>query len=445
MKKFHLQLIFRILLLSSTMFLVFYIFYNTELHATLFIIILTILYQIIALIKFINHTNDELARFILSIKYSDFSQSFSSPRLGKSFSDLSNAFNEVMKKFRETRSEKEEHAKFLQTVMQHIGIGLIAFDNKGKITLINNAAKRIFKIQFLNNIASLNRVSQNLGNELAAMKLGDKITIKLIDANEIIQLLAYATELKMRNEDYTLIAIQNIQSELEEKEMEAWQKLIRVLTHEIMNSITPISSLASTINTMISEPHKNNIFDSDDIDDIKSAMSTIQKRSDGLIHFVNNYRNLTKIPKPNFQIFPVKNLFERVEKLTEKKIKENGISSECLILPENLELTADIEMLEQVLLNLVINSIHALRNTVNAEIRLIARLNERGKTIIKVIDNGPGIPDEVYEKIFIPFFTTKKDGSGIGLSLSRQIVRAHGGNIRVSSIPNKETSFTLRF
>ncbi|MGD8778044.1 MAG: ATP-binding protein [Ignavibacteria bacterium] len=427
------------------MFLVFYIFYNTELHATLFIIILTILYQIIALIKFINHTNDELARFILSIKYSDFSQSFSSPRLGKSFSDLSNAFNEVMKKFRETRSEKEEHAKFLQTVMQHIGIGLIAFDNKGKITLINNAAKRIFKIQFLNNIASLNRVSQNLGNELAAMKLGDKITIKLIDANEIIQLLAYATELKMRNEDYTLIAIQNIQSELEEKEMEAWQKLIRVLTHEIMNSITPISSLASTINTMISEPHKNNIFDSDDIDDIKSAMSTIQKRSDGLIHFVNNYRNLTKIPKPNFQIFPVKNLFERVEKLTEKKIKENGISSECLILPENLELTADIEMLEQVLLNLVINSIHALRNTVNAEIRLIARLNERGKTIIKVIDNGPGIPDEVYEKIFIPFFTTKKDGSGIGLSLSRQIVRAHGGNIRVSSIPNKETSFTLRF
>jgi nitrogen fixation/metabolism regulation signal transduction histidine kinase len=350
-----------------------------------------------------------------------------------------------MKKFRETRSEKEEHAKFLQTVMQHIGIGLIAFDNKGKITLINNAAKRIFKIQFLNNIASLNRVSQNLGNELAAMKLGDKITIKLIDANEIIQLLAYATELKMRNEDYTLIAIQNIQSELEEKEMEAWQKLIRVLTHEIMNSITPISSLASTINTMISEPHKNNIFDSDDIDDIKSAMSTIQKRSDGLIHFVNNYRNLTKIPKPNFQIFPVKNLFERVEKLTEKKIKENGISSECLILPENLELTADIEMLEQVLLNLVINSIHALRNTVNAEIRLIARLNERGKTIIKVIDNGPGIPDEVYEKIFIPFFTTKKDGSGIGLSLSRQIVRAHGGNIRVSSIPNKETSFTLRF
>ncbi len=445
MKKFHLQLIFRILLLSSTIFLAFYIYYNTELNATLFIVIVTIVYQIFSLIRFIDHTNNELARFILSIKYSDFSSSFSSKKMGQSFSDLSNALNEVMKKFRETRGEKEEQARFLQTVMQHIGIGLIAFDANGKITLINNTAKKIFKIQFLNNIEALNRVSPNLGDELAEMKLGDKITIKLVDENELIQMLAYATEFKMRNSFYTLIALQNIQSELEEKEMEAWQKLIRVLTHEIMNSITPISSLASTVNTMISEPHEDNIFNSEDIDDIKSAVSTIQKRSDGLIHFVNNYRNLTKIPKPDFKIFQIKNLFDRVKKLTEKKLHENGISFESMVMPDNLELAADIEMLEQVLLNLVINSIHALNNTVNAEIRLIARLNERGKTIIRVIDNGPGIPDEVQEKIFIPFFTTKKDGSGIGLSLSRQIVRAHGGNIRVSSIPNKETSFTLRF
>lgn len=446
MNNFRLNLIIRILLLCGSILLEVYIYNNTEFNATLGILFLLIIYQIFSLIRFIDTTNKELARFILSIKYSDFSQTFTGMPKDKSFDALREAFSEVINMFKSTRSEKEENYRYLQTVMQHIGVGLISFDKEGKVELINNAAKKILNIPFLNNVKSLDKVSKGLADTFLNLNSGDKKTIKIIDEDEIVQLILYATEFKMRNKNYVLVSVQNIQTELEEKEMEAWQKLIRVLTHEIMNSITPISSLASTINLMInSHPPEENVFSDEKLKDIIDAVNTIQKRSEGLIHFVDNYRNLTRIPKPNFQIFLVKELFDRVEKLMNQRLLDQNIKFECTVYPTSLTLTADSEMVEQVLINLIINAMSALVGRGNPEINISARLNERGKVVIRVTDNGFGIPDDVQEKIFIPFYTTKKDGSGIGLSLSRQIIRAHGGNIRVSSIQNKETTFTLRF
>lgn len=446
MKSFRLNLIIRILLLCFSILLEVYIYYNTQFTATLGILLLLIIYQIISIIRFIDTTNKELARFILSIKYSDFSQTFTGMPKDKSFEALRDAFNEVINKFKSTRSEKEENYRYLQTVMQHIGVGLLSFDKEGKVELINNAAKKILNVPYLNNIKSLEKISKGLSETLLNLNSGDKKTIKIVDEDEIVQLILYATEFKMRNRNYTLVSVQNIQTELEEKEMEAWQKLIRVLTHEIMNSITPISSLASTINLMInSHPENENVFSDEKLNDIIQAVNTIQKRSEGLIHFVDNYRNLTRIPKPNFQIFPIKEMFDRVEKLMKQKLIDQNIKFECTVYPPSLSVTADPEMVEQVLINLIINAMSALAGRGNPEIILSARTNERGKIIIRVTDNGFGIPEDVQEKIFVPFYTTKKDGSGIGLSLSRQIIRAHGGNIRVSSIPNKETTFTLRF
>ncbi|MBU2492855.1 MAG: GHKL domain-containing protein [Bacteroidetes bacterium] len=446
MKSFRLNLIFRIFLLCASILLEVYVYYNTEFTATIGILFLIIIYQIFSLIRFIDTTNKELARFILSIKYSDFSQTFTGMPNDKSFDSLREAFNEVINKFKSTRSEKEENYRYLQTVMQHIGVGLISFDKEGKVELLNNAAKKILNIPYLNNVKSLDKITKGISDTFLTLNSGDKKTIKIIDSDEIVQLILYATEFKMRNTNYTLVSIQNIQTELEEKEMEAWQKLIRVLTHEIMNSITPISSLASTINLMINNHTEGDyVFSEEKLKDITDAVNTIQKRSEGLIHFVDNYRNLTRIPKPNFQIFPIKELFDRVEKLMKQKLLDQNIKFDCKVFPETLSLTADSEMIEQVLINLIINAMNALSGRGNPEINLSARTNERGKIIIKVTDNGFGIPEDVQEKIFIPFYTTKKDGSGIGLSLSRQIIRAHGGNIRVSSIPNKETTFTLRF
>lgn len=442
MKNFQLNLAIRVAILAVSVFAVYYVYYNTELNTTLFILSLLVIYQIFSLYKFIDTTNEQLTRFFLSIKHSDFSQSFSHHGLGGSFKELSEAFNEVIQKFQKTRSEKEENLRYLQTVMQHVGVGLISYNQSGKVEFINNAAKKLLNLTHLNDITQLERTNKDLSRNILEIIPGTKSTIKIVDENDLIQLMAYSTEFKMRNQKYTLVALQNIQSELEEKEMEAWQKLIRVLTHEIMNSVTPISSLASTVNSILSS---GNNLESDSIEDIRSAVSTIQKRSEGLIHFVENYRNLTKIPKPNFEIFPIKNLLDSVTNLMAKEFEDNNIEFFTKAQPDSLELTADPEMIEQVLINLLLNAKHALRQTTNGKVSISSYLDDRGKIIIRVEDNGPGISNEIIEKIFIPFFTTKKDGSGIGLSLSRQIMRSHGGNIRVNSRIGEGTVLTLRF
>ena len=251
----------------------------------------------------------------------------------------------------------------------------------------------------------------------------------------------------MRGQVFNLISVQNIQAELEEKEMEAWQNLVRVLTHEIMNSITPISSLASTANDILNQcdgAGEENL-DSETRHDIREAVRTIQRRSVGLLHFVETYRKMTRIPKPVFRVFKVTDLFSRLQRLMKNELEEKGIGMSWSVEPKSLELTADPELIEQVLINLVLNSIQALEGRTAGRIKVSARLDSSGRPVIQVRDNGPGILEEVREKIFIPFFTTRRDGSGIGLSLSRQIMRLHRGTISVQSDPGVETCFNLKF
>jgi nitrogen fixation/metabolism regulation signal transduction histidine kinase len=444
MKNFRINLIVRVLLLALSIYLLHYFYIESDLTATSIVLFLFIIYQIFALIRKVEVTNRELSRFLESIRHSDFSRTFSGKAQGKSFKELNKVFNEVISEFWKIRQEREESFRYLQTVMQHVGMGLISYDYNGKVEYINNAAKKIFRISQLSNIEGLNKITKGLGDTFLSLRGGDKKTFKILQ-DDLIQLIVYATEFKLRNQKYILTSIQNIQSELEETEMEAWQKLIRVLTHEIMNSVTPISSLASTAGQLLdSYTSSNNGLEEETLKDINAAVNTIQKRSEGLLHFVDNYRNLTKIPKPNFQLFPIINLFERVTKLLGNEIKANGISLTYKVEPPQLEITADPELLEQVLINLVLNSIQALENVQNPKITLEAKPDDRGKTTIKVKDNGAGIGEEIQDRIFIPFFTTRKEGSGIGLSLSRQIIRSHGGNIRVISKAFEETVFTIK-
>jgi signal transduction histidine kinase len=249
----------------------------------------------------------------------------------------------------------------------------------------------------------------------------------------------------LRGKQLTLVSLNDIRGELEEKEMESWQNLIRVLTHEIMNSITPIASLASTAEHLLeSTASQPGTPDPETLGDIRGAVRTIEQRSRGLLHFVENYRRLTRIPKPQFRIFPVSEIFERVERLMNGRIENTGISLETVIETGGMELTADPDLLEQVLINLVQNSVQALAGVPHGKISLRAGIDDRGRALIQVRDNGPGIMEDVLAKIFIPFFTTKRDGSGIGLSISRQIMRLHRGTITVRSEPGVETVFTLR-
>ncbi len=448
-KRFRSNCIVRVVLLGLTIFGFFYILFQTALYAALFIVGVLVIYQIYALVHYVEKTNRDLTRFFDSIRYSDFSQTFKDDGLGSSFDGLRKAFTEVMNVFRKTRTEKEEHYRYLQTVVQHIGIGLIAYQPNGDVELINTAAKRLLGIAALNNIQSLESFSKPLVETLLNIKPKERALIKVEDQNELLHLALYATEFKMRGQNFSLVSIQNIHSELEEREIEAWQKIIRVLTHEIMNSITPISSLASTINEMIKESCQirtdNEQINAESLTDIHEAAQIIQKRSQGLLHFVDAYRNLTLIQKPNFQLFLVKELFSRVEKLMQANIKEKGIRLKVNVDPQTLELTADPELIEQVLINLLLNALHSVGGQKKAKIDLISHLDGRGRIIIQVKDNGPGIAAENLEKVFIPFFSTKDGGSGIGLSLSRQIMRLHRGSIAVHSEPQKETIFTLRF
>jgi len=448
-RRFRINCVLRVILLGMTFALFFFLLFKTTLHAALFILFVAILYQSYALIHFIEKTNRDLTRFFQSIKFSDFSQTFRDSGKGKSFSNLRLAFNEVLDAFRKARSEKEEHYRYMQTIVQHVGIGLIAFLPDGKVELINTAAKRLLGIAQLKNIKSLESWSPPLVKALFNLKPKEKAQIRVDDNNELLQLALYSTEFKLRDFTYKLVSIQNIYSELEEKEIDAWQKLIRVLTHEIMNSITPISSLASTINELIKDSPNlragQKTEDGETLTDICDAAQTIQKRSEGLLHFVDAYRSLTLIQKPNFQIFPIEELFNRAAKLIQINLKNKNIKLEIKIEPKTLELVADPELIEQALINLLLNSLHAVEGRKNATIVMLARLDGRSKTIIQVKDNGSGISKDNMDKVFIPFYSTKEIGSGVGLSLSRQIMRLHNGTISLQSEPEVETIITLRF
>lgn len=459
-KRFSVAVFTRTVILCLSVFLLIYLLTRTSFIATPFIVALLIIAQIYSMIHYVQKTNRDIARFFDSIKYSDFSQSFRTTVKGSSFEDLNRAFSDVIEEFRKTRAEKEEHYRYLQIVVQHVGIGLMAFTADGKIELMNAAAKRLLKVNSLQNISDISEKSKPLADTLQKIEAGENVLVKLINDNELFQLSIYATEFKMRDSQYKLVSLTNIQNELEEREMEAWQNLIRVLTHEIMNSVTPLISLSSTASSLLDGLTRNagseglqvndareHSADSEDetLHDVKGALDTISRRSQGLLHFVDDYRNLTRIPTPNFQTIPVSELFGRIHKMFSDRFQVRNIKFSANVEPPTLELTADPDLIEQVLINLMMNSISALSTASAPEIRLTGRSDGRAGILIQVADNGQGIPEELQDKIFIPFFTTRKEGSGIGLSLSRQIMRAHKGSITVSSSPGAETVFTLRF
>ncbi len=448
-KKFTFNLSLRIILLSFTIFVFLYIqLKNNELYANLTIIFILIVLQIASLIRFVNKTNIELANFLESVRYADFTHNFQIQGMGNSFDELKETFSSIMQDFQRIRSEKEEHYYYLKNIIEHVNVSIIAYRENGEVEMINNAAKKMFGNTRIKNIDDLRTWSLALVHELKTLRGGNKSLVKVNQEEDILQLSVSVKEFIINGITIFLVTIKDIQSELDEHEMEAWQKLIRVLTHEIMNSIAPISSLTSTANVLIKEvaeqiDETNSANLIENIDDVQTALKTIEKRSNGLIHFVETYRNLTKIPKPNFSIFPIEKLFNHVYSLLKETLRKNNIQIKIQIEPQNLEVTADEQLLEQVIINLLRNSIQAIAQTENGIIELNASQNTQNKVVIQIIDNGQGILADVKDKIFIPFFTTKQNGSGIGLSLSRQILRLHNGTINVKSEPNVETVFTI--
>jgi nitrogen fixation/metabolism regulation signal transduction histidine kinase len=447
-KNFRVNLTIRIALFAISVFL-FFFFLDREAHITPVLIFFLILLEIYSLYRYVDKTNRDLASFLESIRFSEFTRSFQIEGMGPSFNELNRAFNDVINDFQKVRAEKEEHFHYLQSIVQNIDVSIIAYQHDGNIEMINKSAKKLFQLGSVKNINALSALSEDLVHTLLNIKPGENKLVKVQDDDDLLQLAINATEFKIKNKIIILSTIKNIQNVLEDQETEAWQKLIRVLTHEIMNSITPIASLSSTLENMLKDFNKDRddkaVMDHETVNEIQQALQTINRRSNGLLHFVNTYRNLTRIPKPNFKITTVSELFLNIGRLMEKDLEEQKIIFTSSLEPPSLQISMDEQLIEQVLINLIKNSIHALEGRDNAKIELRAYLNKRGRPTIQVYDNGMGILKEVLDKVFIPFFTTKPSGSGIGLSLSRQILRLHGGTITAQSEPEVETIFTMTF
>lgn len=430
------------------MFLLVGTWLNHSLTITISLFAVLLVVQVVSLLKYIHEPNTEVRDILDAIKNKNYSPEAPNSYTNATASQLHTAISQLLKQHKAKSSDKNEEFLFFKNIVQHAGIGLIAIDAEGKVEVMNTAAKKLLQVYDIKYITELQSLSSELVNMFFRLKTGGRDLAKLNIDGELVQLSVYAIELVLKKKVYKMITIQNINSELEEMEMEAWQNLVRVLTHEIMNSVTPISSLAATVEgDLNSRELENNsiVFNQDDKDDLLSAVQTIQRRSDGLIRFVKDFRNLTHIPQPNFETLKVKDLIEEINLLLSKELMENKIGYSSSVKPDNLSIEADKALVEQVLINLIKNAMQAFDEETNRLIQVLAHEDDKGRPVIAVKDNGSGIDEEALSRIFIPFFTTKKSGSGIGLSLSRQIMRKHKGTLTVNSQVDEGTEFIMRF
>lgn len=405
-------------------------------------------YQIKLLVDELDSSNRNIASFLDAIRFDDLSASFKTDSQDQFVQRLHKELNEAITNLRNTRKEKEADLLFFKNIVTHVGIGLIVFKEDGKIEIINSAARKLLRVNRINKITDLAEVSENLVEVFTKLRTGGRELTRIKIGEDLLQLSIYAIELTLRNENLKLISLQNIQSELEEKEMEAWQNLVRVLTHEIMNSVTPISSLSDMVEEDLAkhlERNSNQPVTQDQLEDIHLSLKTISKRSEGLINFVKEFRSLAMVPKPRMTDINLRDLLDELCQLHKKEMADANIQMSLSVNPNDLLIHADKSQIEQVVINLIKNAMQAFDRPDNRVLEVKAYQNDKQRTIISVKDNGTGIDPEALEKIFIPFFTTKKNGSGIGLSLSRQIMRQHKGSLTVKSTPGVGTEFFMRF
>ena len=399
-----------------------------------------------SLFHYVNDTNRRLARFFESVRYSDFAIRFSSAKeKGDSFAEVNREFNEVLEAFRQTRAEKEANLLFLNTIVQHLGTGILAFDAQLGVLLSNNAAFQVLGVYRLHHLHDLPERHKLLSQFVQSLTTRNKL---LYQPEAGRQLSIQGVSLNLQGRAVRLITLQNIHPELQRKELDAWRDLTRVLRHEIMNSVTPIVSLIETMQDIVRTDLKKSTS-SGALADLEEALDVVAARSRGLMDFVQAYRSFTAIPPPKVEPVSVRKLLERVVQLAAADLKNAAILSEVFVVPEDLHLQADASQIEMVLLNLVKNAREAFQSVPGEEsdqrITLRAGADHKGRACIEVEDNGPGIAPDLREEIFIPFFTTKVTGTGVGLSISKQIMQLHGGDIRVGTATGGGARFVLDF
>ncbi|WP_321318188.1 ATP-binding protein [Labilibaculum sp.] len=425
-----------------------WVYYKDVLVIVNLLIILSI--QIYFFIRKLNAVNQDLENFFKAIRNNDTSIKFQNRRSNLGYNQLFTQFDLINKSIQNIKIENENRNQYFKVLVEHVGVGLVSFNEKGKVFLFNGAAKEIFNKANLFYIQHLDRIQEGISDLILNLEPSEQKLISLYRNYEMIQLSVKATKLKMSGQNLTLVSFQDIKNELDDKELDSWQKLIRILTHEIMNSISPVNSSLSTLIDFYRDDDTNELISNKEVDtemisDTVSGLEIIDERIKGLLDFVHRFRDIAIIPKPNIQRIDILERIVKISNLFSEKFKSSDIKFDLICREKKVDLNVDPVLLDQVIINLLTNSTQAFRGIENRRIILRIGRNEEDRSFIEVEDNGCGIEKDLQEEIFVPFFTTKKDGSGVGLSLSRQLMRLHGGTISFKSIPNKQTLFRLQF
>src|SRR5664279_2423484 len=439
------RIFIRISLLFATLSTVSFLLVR-EWFVYLLLVLPVIAYQLLELYRFQRKSQDELQQFVESVHYRDFSRYFDVKHAPAELQSLREGFNQINSTFKIISKEKETQYQYLQKILELVDTGILSYEgDSGEILWMNESLKKMLQVPYLKTIHSLAKRDNELYEDIIALKPGDgKITKAHIEKGSFKVLLS-ATAFQTEGKVFKLIAFQNINEALDETESKAWQKLLSVMTHEIMNSVAPISSLADTLKNRLEKSMSHMTNKSAAVHDLELGIETIKRRSEGLLKFAETYRNLNKITTPNLKTIYIRDLFEGLHQLMEPTLTQKNIELEIVLKDTSLELQVDTSLVEQVLINLVVNAMEAVKDNPDPRIILSASAGNHRKILIRVSDNGFGMTEEILDKIFIPFFSTKKNGSGIGLSLCKQIMMLHKGNIQVQSRQGEGTAFTLQF
>lgn len=441
-------MIIRLLIIAILLSLIFYFSSKPYYYFTIGELIALTIVLMVEFIYFVEKGYRQITHMLESLKERDFTLRFNPVEKGNVFDNQAKILTQLMKTYQEIRIEKEAHYQFLNLIVDQLTYGIICFDSEGHVSLANKTIKDLCGVNEIANISILNRLDNVLSSELEHLKTGEERLISVVNEGELSKYAISCNEIKLLDKTYKLIAFHNLHSTLQEHELDSHKKLIRILTHEIMNSVTPILSLSEAMNENLQDERGNKRKLSDlskiEVNDIMLGYEAIETRSRALMRFVNDFRSLTRLPKPQFESVSIENLFKNILSLYKATIDEKGIKLSIYISTSINNIYADRSMVEQIIINLLKNSVEALENTFRPII-IIEVTSEKNYILVTISDNGKGIPAEDLDKVFIPFFSTKKDGSGIGLSLSQHMMHLHEGTIHLKSVPGLKTTFTLRF
>jgi len=445
-KRYEWRLLLRILFLFATLSATSYILVaGPEWYLYFAITAPLLIYEVADLIRFQTKAQNEVNQFVESIHYRDFSRHFDVRKAPAELKPLRKGFNDINSTFKTISRERETQYQYLQKVLELVDTGILSYElESGEVGWINESFKKLIGLPYLKTIISLEKREFTLYQDIIALKPGDSKIVTITRNQQLIKILISASVFKSDEKVSKLVAFQNVSEALDETESKAWQKLLNVMTHEIMNSVAPISSLADTLKNRLQSPEIANSPVSSQLEDLELGVDTIKRRSEGLLKFTESYRSLNKITKLDLTKILVRNLFENLNNLMRPTLEKKNIELEIILRDPTLAIEADINLIEQVLINLVVNAIEAVKDREEPRITLSAEL-QNNKTLVKVSDNGLGMPPELLDKIFIPFFSTRKTGSGIGLSLCKQIMLLHKGNIQVQSTEGVGSAFVMQF